>query len=395
MGRWKTLKSFTVSLGLAIGLVLVPHGISRLDSSIAHKVEIRSYLLPLATVINAGEFYRKRGTLQIVPLSERRAIEKEFRFEWKPRSERPPVFVLFLGESQRGDRLSLNGFERKTTPGLEKEERLVTYPQVSSCSTRTVFSVPCLLSLSGEEGFSLPVRETSLISVVRSLGFETFWLSMQPNTAIPNCMEAEHCLLERDLIQELEAAGRPVSPHDERLVEALDWVMSKRAVERPTLIVLHGLGSHFGYTERYPRERAEYQVFGKVCSDGFYRCDGEELRNAYDHSLLYFDQVLTQVFQRLEGESAAVLMTSDHGESLGEKGIFAHGKPNFLAPREQRSVPLIFWASEQFSRERSLDSVFEKRIRPESASHDFVFHSVLGCLGVKSDQIRVDRNLCR
>ena len=39
-----------------------------------------------------------------------------------------------------------------------------------------------------------------------------------------------------------------------------------------------------------------------------------------------------------------MLYVSDHGESLGEKGVYLHGMPNAFAPVEQRQVPAFFWA---------------------------------------------------
>jgi lipid A ethanolaminephosphotransferase len=43
----------------------------------------------------------------------------------------------------------------------------------------------------------------------------------------------------------------------------------------------------------------------------------------------------------------AMLYVSDHGESLGEKGVYLHGMPNSIAPTEQKHVAAMMWSGKQ------------------------------------------------
>ena len=85
-----------------------------------------------------------------------------------------------------------------------------------------------------------------------------------------------------------------------------------------------------------------------------------------------------------ESYDTALLYLSDHGESLGENGLFLHGIPYAIAPQVQTSVPMVLWLSEGFRRASGLD---QECIRSRSAnklSHDYLFHTVLGLLQVET-----------
>jgi lipid A ethanolaminephosphotransferase len=80
----------------------------------------------------------------------------------------------------------------------------------------------------------------------------------------------------------------------------------------------------------------------------------------------------------------AMFYVSDHGESLGENGIYLHGLPYALAPAEQTSVPMLFWASDSFLAQKEIDLTALQSHRHISYSHDNIFHSMLGLFGVKT-----------
>jgi len=75
---------------------------------------------------------------------------------------------------------------------------------------------------------------------------------------------------------------------------------------------------------------------------------------------------------------------SDHGESLGEKGLFLHGLPRAIAPEEQTKVPMVWWLSEGFMKSRMINSDCLKEKSSDALSHDNLFHSVLGLLDVST-----------
>ena len=90
--------------------------------------------------------------------------------------------------------------------------------------------------------------------------------------------------------------------------------------------------------------------------------------------------------QALESEyNTALFYISDHGESLGENGVFLHGIPYLLAPDTQKKVPLITWFSDGFLHQKNLSTdCLKKQAQSGSYSHDNVFHSMLGIMDVET-----------
>jgi lipid A ethanolaminephosphotransferase len=97
--------------------------------------------------------------------------------------------------------------------------------------------------------------------------------------------------------------------------------------------------------------------------------------------------------ERADRLDSALVYVSDHGESLGERGLYLHGVPYAIAPSLQTQVPMIFWQSTGFSSATGLDSrCLEQRAR-EPASHDNLFHSILGVLDVRTSAYLPERDL--
>jgi len=86
-----------------------------------------------------------------------------------------------------------------------------------------------------------------------------------------------------------------------------------------------------------------------------------------------------------------VLARLDHGESLGENGLYLHGVPYAIAPDAQTHVPMVMWFSPGFAADRNLDVDCMKRESHAPASQDNLFHSVLGLMQVQTPEY--DRKL--
>jgi lipid A ethanolaminephosphotransferase len=157
--------------------------------------------------------------------------------------------------------------------------------------------------------------------------------------------------------------------------------------ERGVLLVLHQMGSHG--PAYYKRSPAALKPFQPECtSSALQDCERQAVINAYDNSIAYTDRVLAGAIDWLSGQSKQydplLLYVSDHGESLGEGGLYLHGLPFMFAPSEQTRVPMLIWLSAGFDADRGLDRVCLAQRRTETRSHDDLFHSVLGLFDVKS-----------
>ena len=149
------------------------------------------------------------------------------------------------------------------------------------------------------------------------------------------------------------------------------------------LIVLHQMGNHGpAYFKRYPKE---FEVFSPACNSAeLAECTSEEITNAYDNAIRYTDHFLAEVISLLKANEAgfetAMMYVSDHGESLGEKGLYLHGMPYFFAPEEQTHVPIVIWTGEG----SSINLASAATNQHQALSHDAVFPSLLKVFEVRS-----------
>jgi lipid A ethanolaminephosphotransferase len=303
-----------------------------------------------------------------------------------PASQRKPALVvLVMGETARADRFSLNGYERDTNRYTRARD-VVNFPRVVSCGTSTAESVPCIFSGLGQEKFShaAAMASESLVSAMQRLGVATFW--RDNSTGCKDVCDEQHFeqranWTDPDLC---DATGC----FDELLLEDLDALLADR--EHDHLIVLHQRGSHGpAYNTDVPQWAKEF--FPECNLPNLRNCDRLSVNNSYDNTILYTDYFVSRVIDELARRSAefdtAMLYVSDHGESLGENGLYLHGFPYSMAPREQIEVPMLFWASPGFYAERAkVDPQCLRRSAEHDTSHDAIFHTLLPVFGVESPQ---------
>jgi lipid A ethanolaminephosphotransferase len=296
--------------------------------------------------------------------------------------ERPVVSVIVIGETARAASFSLYGYERDTNPSLAAHD-LIRFNEVSACGTSTAVSLPCMFSDLGRDDFDrseVRARE-SLLDVVQRAGIRTVWL--ENNSGCKGlCRGAEVWSSEGLDIDGVCADGECL---DSVLLDRLDDELQSPA--EPTMIVIHMNGSHGpSYYRRYPED---FRIFAPDCrSDDLSDCSQEEIRNSYDNTIRYTDWFLGEVIDRLAQAAASVdtslLYVSDHGESLGEFGMFLHGTPYFLAPEEQTRVPMFLWLSSGYADEFGIDRECLEQRRAQPVSHDYLFHSILGMLDIET-----------
>ncbi|WP_158219687.1 kdo(2)-lipid A phosphoethanolamine 7''-transferase [Ideonella sp. A 288] len=320
------------------------------------------------------------------------------RFTYLERSPLDHVtVVLVIGETTRHDHLGLLGYNRDTTPRLRGEAGLVAF-RAESCDTSTRLSLACMFArpegvVTGAGFEPDRIDEHKVFSVFRELGFSIELFAMQSEVGFYQRVEPDFYKMREVIVADASSSQRQV--FDGLLLPEVDSSLDRHPDGRH-LIVLHKKGSHYLYSQRYPREFARWQP---ECLDADDHCGRAELVNAYDNSVLYGDHVLAELFDRLKGRKALVVFTSDHGESIGD-GTHFHGTPRAIAPPEQRRVPLPFWGSPLLLSDPVHREAFERlRQRAQSgqlASHQNLFASMLGCLSVESRDggVTPAHNLC-
>jgi lipid A ethanolaminephosphotransferase len=308
-------------------------------------------------------------------------IEADARLLPARTGEKPRLLVVVVGETARAQNWGLNGYARNTTPELAQAD-VVNFSDVSSCGSSTEVSLPCMFSPYGRHDYDRGQieRHQSVLHVLQRAGIAVLWRDNQSG-----CKG----VCEGLPFDRLADAKNPVLCNDRRcldeiLLHDLEARIPSGGGDR--IVVLHQLGNHGpSYFERYP---ARFRKFMPACeTPELGKCSREQIVNAYDNALLYTDHFLAATIGRLrgvQGYDTAMIYLSDHGESLGENGLYLHGLPYAIAPREQMRVPMVMWFSPDFARDNHLDMGCLRQRAAKPASHDHLFSSLLGLMRVET-----------
>jgi len=291
------------------------------------------------------------------------------------------VGIMVVGETARGDHLSMNGYERETNPYLQPyldDKSLVNFSNVASCGTSTAYSVPCMFSFLNRDNYSPGEadKQSNVLDILKQAKINTLWIDNNSS-----CKGVCDRIKLRDIyIEDNDETGER-SAFDEKLIKLMAPYIE--GSDQDTLIVLHIMGSHGpAYHRRFPKGFAKFKPYCQ--SSAPQECTDEEVANAYDNTLLYTDYFLSKLIgylkQNEEKYESFMFYASDHGESLGENGIYLHGLPYFLAPKAQTHVPMMVWFSDAYRAQR--DNLNIKA--DEDYSHDNLSATLMGLYGVKS-----------
>ena len=289
------------------------------------------------------------------------------------------LVIMVVGETARADHFSLNGYERETNPRLQKEE-VINFPDFWSCGTSTAQSVPCIFSHYPRAEFDQARASAAdnALDILKRAGVSILWRD--------NNSSSKHVADRGDYQVYLTGKTNPVCDvecRDEGMLIGLqDYIDSHPKGD--VLIVLHQMGNHGpAYHKRYP---PGFEQFTPACkTNDLGACSTDEIVNAYDNAILCTDFFLSKVIELLkpyDGEfETAMLYVSDHGESLGENGLYLHGLPYFLAPDAQKHVPFVLWLGRNFD-QQSLSNIQQKK--DERLSHDNIFSTLLGLFEIQT-----------
>jgi len=336
-----------------------------------HK-SLRLYTNPVAAIYN------------IVAYTYKQIEDKNMKVEpigldaHKMPHEKRKIIILVVGEAARADHFSLNGYNKETNPLLEKED-IINFPEMYSCGTTTAVSVPCMFSVYGRDDYSSKKgRYThNVLDILSYVGVEVLWRDNNSDSkgVADRVTYESYKSSDNNTICDIEC-------RDEGMLVGLDKVIAKN--DKDILIILHQMGNHGpAYYKRYPES---FKKFMPICeTNQLEECSTEEISNAYDNAILYTDYFLSKVIDFLKPyettADTAMIYMADHGESLGEHGLYLHGLPYFMAPDIQKHVASVMW----FGKDFPVDRAQLKDAAAQEYSQDNLFSTLLGVFDVKSE----------
>ncbi|MBL4913324.1 phosphoethanolamine--lipid A transferase [Shewanella schlegeliana] len=385
----KMLSMKLVSMALSLVVIAVIAALYYQDySSVGRNNRyLKKAIIPTQFVYSTTDYIWK--TFLSVPLEYRQIglDAKQTDSTLAASKKKPTLMVLVVGETARSQNYELNGYPRDTNE-YTRDLGIISFKNVSSCGTATAVSVPCMFSSMTKNEFNRDVADNqdNLLDILKRANIALLW---KENDGGDKNVAAriDKVTIERSNKNEF-CDG--TTCYDMALLDNLEQDID--SLEGNRMIILHIMGSHGPtYYKRYP---AEMTKFKPDCPrSDIENCSIEEIVNTYDNTILYTDYVVSNVISKLEKledkYNTSLIYISDHGESLGENGMFLHGMPYSFAPDYQTKVPLMVWMSEGFKETRNINrECIKKEADNNQYSHDNIFHSILGVMEVETSDYK-------
>ena len=258
-----------------------------------------------------------------------------------------PNVVFVTIDTLRADRIGAYGYHRPTTP--EIDDFLDRGARFDEARTIEPLTAPALASMltsihpheHGSTRNGLPVREglASVSAILEERGFATAafvgnWTLKRELSGLGEHFQTYEEVLSRKrwFIIKGEATARDLTRSS---LSWLDRTLESRP-HRPFFLWVHYVEPHAPYL-------LQEETLGQL---GFPE-DSEDLapRDRYDTEVAFVDaavgRLLDGIYRKSPPEETLVVLTSDHGESLGEHGYWGHGRNLY---EEGLRIPLgIVW----------------------------------------------------
>lgn len=315
-------------------------------------------------------------------ISERNRLKENSSFIWggsiKGAVSAPNgVYVLVIGESANRDFMSAYGYEKKTTPWLDSiknKDNVVLLNNAYSCHTHTVQVLTYALTAKNQYNDMDIAQAPSLLEVAEAAGYDTAWLSNQvkygawdtPITVIAS--EANH----QNWINHNSGASSATNYYDLKLVEDIKKIEKDSNV----LVIVHLMGSHNSYDQRYPQEFAKFSSRNDT--------------GKYENSILYTDYVLGQIYESLREipNFQCMLYFSDHADDV--KNGLGHNAARFSWPMTH--IPAFVCFSDSYLSKGGDVLARLKQAKDKTFTNDLIFELMLGIMGIKSSEFYNGKN---
>ncbi|MDE1326536.1 phosphoethanolamine--lipid A transferase [Vibrio aestuarianus] len=345
---------------------------------------LRQLIIPTQLVYSIGKYVHRTYLATPIIYREIGLDAKQTPQALSAATDKPTLVVFVLGETARSQNYQLNGYSRPTN-SYTKALNVISFQDVSSCGTATAVSVPCMFSSFTRDNYSRQAADNqdNFLDILKRAQVGLFWIENDggDKNVAKNIDKIE---IDRSRVDEL-CNGQTC--YDMAMLENFENNIDKMQGNR--MLLMHLIGSHGPtYFQRYPQDK---KVFQPDCPRAdIENCTVDQIINTYDNTILYTDYVIAQTIEKLktleDKYNTALIYISDHGESLGENGLFLHGMPYGLAPAYQTQVPMMFWTSPGFEREKSLNTTcLRNNAQQKTYSQDNLFHSMLGIMDITTE----------
>ena len=287
------------------------------------------------------------------------------------------VYVLVIGELQNRAHMQAYNYHRATTPWLDSmknDKNMLLFTKAYSCHTHTVPTLLYALTAKNQYNNIAVKNAVSVLEVAEAAGFETVWLSNHvkysawdtPVTSIAS--EAN----QQKWINSTLGESTNTDYFDGKLIEELE----KIKITDKMLIVMHLMGNHGSYEQRYPKAFEKY--------------DGKNTIDKYDNSIIYNDYVMSQVYKRARKipNFKGLVYCSDHADAIDKN--LSHDAAQF--DFDMTHIPLYIYLSDSYIQNNSAKYKSLEKQKNKLFTNDLLFNLMLGVLGINLNNIYEPNN---
>jgi heptose-I-phosphate ethanolaminephosphotransferase len=279
------------------------------------------------------------------------------------------TLVLVIGESTNRQRMSLYGYQRPTTPNLDKMRNdLLVFTNVVSPRPYTIETLQQVLTFADEEHPDLYLTQPSIMNMMKQAGYKTYWITNQQTITKTNTMLTTYSKETDEQYYLNNNLSQNASQYDNSVFKPFEQVLKQPAPRK--FIIVHLLGTHMKYKYRYPDDYAKFTDRKGVPA---WVKEGEQLAvyNSYDNAVLYNDYVVSSLINTLASTKSNSLMVyfSDHGEEVYDtEGLNFKGRLESKPLPSMYTIPFIIWASPKW-KDNNSESLQINLDRPYSSSN--------------------------
>lgn len=280
------------------------------------------------------------------------------------------IHILVIGESETRDHMHIYGYNRQNTPWLDslaKKAGTIIFKNAYSNYTHTVPSLTYALTEKNQYNQIPLTNAFSIVEVAKSAGYETYWISNQQKFGVFDTPIAAIASTADHEIWLNKNMGSQVASwqYDDIVIRTLKNIYPAEN----SLIIIHLMGNHFGYEDRYPKSFQQFSGISRVF-------------DSYDNSILYNDYILQKIWEQAQSwpHFQSFLYFSDHGEDVDSNDGRGHESTKFTWPMSH--IPLIMSFSSQFQKQQS--DIFQTLSNNANKywTNDLLYNVMISILGI-------------
>ena len=305
-------------------------------------------------------------------------------------ADQPKTLVLVIGESTNRQRMSLYGYQRNTTPELDKlKDQLAVFDNVVTPRPYTIEALQQVLTFADEEHPDLYLSTPSLVSMMKQAGYKTFWITNQQTMTKRNTMLTTFSEQADEQVYLNNNRNQNARQYDGDVLEPFSKALADSAPRK--FIVVHLLGTHMSYQYRYPPSYDKFTDRQGVPAG--VRDDQLPTYNSYDNAVLYNDFVVSSLIKDYAktDPNGFLLYLSDHGEDVFDSaGHNTLGRNEAKPTAPMYTIPFMAWASPKWRETHDWNFTADLD-RPYSSSH--LIHTWADLAGLNFDELDRSKSL--